>query len=84
MILWRGVRRYGRFTFCARSSVTISKSVWQDHQHCSVGIISNVLQGKELDSLERYLHELIDFFLCTFGLQEESIRIRALEDAASL
>lgn len=32
----------------------------------------------------RYLHELIDFFLGTFGLQEESIRIRALEDAASL
>lgn len=27
MILWHGVRKYGRFTFCAKSSVTISKSV---------------------------------------------------------
>lgn len=32
MILWHGVRRYGRFTFCAKSSVTISKSVCGDEQ----------------------------------------------------
>lgn len=32
MILWHGVRRYGRFTFCAKSSVTISKSVCGDER----------------------------------------------------
>lgn len=30
------------------------------------------------------LHKLVDLFLCAFGLQKETIGIRALEDAASL
>lgn len=33
---------------------------------------------------DRYLHKLVDLLLCAFGLQKEPIRIRALEDAASL
>lgn len=30
IILWQGVLRYGRLTFCARSSTTISRSVWEE------------------------------------------------------
>lgn len=30
------------------------------------------------------LHKLVDLLLCAFRLQEETVRIRALEDAASL
>lgn len=67
IILWRGVRRYGLLTFCARSSVTISKSVWvkKDRQQISCVLIQTgfLKRGCNCTTVFPYANQSYIYFL---------------------